>query len=98
MHVQAMANPNKSLVKVFVVRYDLADMPPSHRTFVRQRQVTREGRVTRHAIHVSFVTNSRGHVYLAGPIRALFTAGSNDEALDLECLHPGDPRFSPRTD
>lgn len=30
-------NPNKTVVKMFVVMYDLSDMPPSHRTFLRQR-------------------------------------------------------------
>lgn len=30
-------NPNKTVVKMFVVMYDLSDMPPNHRTFLRQR-------------------------------------------------------------
>jgi len=30
-------NPNKTVVKMFVVMYDLSDMPASHRTFLRQR-------------------------------------------------------------
>ncbi|XP_014680158.1 PREDICTED: protein FAM214A-like, partial [Priapulus caudatus] len=30
-------NPNKTVVKMFVVMYDLADMPPNCQTFVRQR-------------------------------------------------------------
>ena len=30
-------NPNNSVIKMFVVMYDLSDMPPGHRTFLRQR-------------------------------------------------------------
>ncbi|XP_009292055.2 atos homolog protein A isoform X3 [Danio rerio] len=30
-------NPNKTVVKMFVVMYDLRDMPASHQTFLRQR-------------------------------------------------------------
>jgi len=30
-------NPNNTVVKMFVVMYDLSDMPPNHRTFLRQR-------------------------------------------------------------
>ncbi|CAL1548288.1 unnamed protein product, partial [Lymnaea stagnalis] len=32
-------NPNKTVVKMFVVRYDLSDMPASSQTFIRQRTV-----------------------------------------------------------
>ncbi|XP_063305134.1 atos homolog protein A [Pelobates fuscus] len=30
-------NPNKTVVKMFVVKYDLQDMPANHQTFLRQR-------------------------------------------------------------
>ena len=30
-------NPHGTVVKMFVVMYDLSDMPPNSRTFVRQR-------------------------------------------------------------
>ena len=30
-------NPNRTVVKMFVVMYDLSDMPANHRTFIRQR-------------------------------------------------------------
>lgn len=30
-------NPNKTVVKMFVVIYDLRDMPANHQTFLRQR-------------------------------------------------------------
>ena len=90
-------NPNQSLIKVFVVKYDLNAMPAGHRTFVRQRYRSRETSVTRHAIHINFVTGSRGSLYLAGDIRVLFSPRCTDEALDMESLHPGEPRFAPAT-
>ncbi|KAG9569466.1 hypothetical protein KCU71_g4619, partial [Aureobasidium melanogenum] len=33
-------NPNKTAVKLFLVPYDLSDMPPSTKTFIRQRSYT----------------------------------------------------------
>lgn len=35
--LKTLFNPNGTVVKMFVVRYDLTDMPPNSRTFVRQR-------------------------------------------------------------
>ena len=34
---QTLFNPNKAVVKMFVVMYDLSDMPPNCQTFLRQR-------------------------------------------------------------
>lgn len=34
---QTLFNPNKTVVKVFVVMYNMADMPPNSTTFLRQR-------------------------------------------------------------
>jgi len=34
---QTLFNPNKTVVKMFVVVYDLSDMPPNCQTFLRQR-------------------------------------------------------------
>ena len=34
---QTLFNPNKTVVKMFVVVYDLREMPASHQTFLRQR-------------------------------------------------------------
>ena len=34
---QTLFNPNKTVVKMFVLTYDLSDMPPNCTTFLRQR-------------------------------------------------------------
>ncbi len=35
----ALLNPNGTAVYLFLILYDLSDMPPDHRTFIRQRIV-----------------------------------------------------------
>lgn len=37
-------NPNKTVVKMFVVKYDLQEMPPNHQTFLRQRTFSVPGK------------------------------------------------------
>ena len=37
LHLQTLFNPNKTVVKMFVVVYDLREMPAGHQTFLRQR-------------------------------------------------------------
>ncbi|XP_056428307.1 atos homolog protein A-like isoform X2 [Hyla sarda] len=37
-------NPNKTVVKMFVVKYDLQKMPPNHQTFLRQRTFSVPGK------------------------------------------------------
>lgn len=37
MMFQTLFNPNKTVVKMFVVMYDLREMPAGHQTFLRQR-------------------------------------------------------------
>ena len=39
VRVQTLFNPNKTVVKMFVVMYDLEDMPPNSQTVIRQRTV-----------------------------------------------------------
>ena len=39
MCLQTLFNPNKTVVKMFVVMYDLGDMPSNSQTVIRQRTV-----------------------------------------------------------
>lgn len=34
---QTLFNPNTTVMKMFVVKYDMSDMPPNHQTVLRQR-------------------------------------------------------------
>lgn len=68
---QTLFNPNKTVVKMFVVMYDLRAMPAGHQTFLRQRtfsvpvrrdtnnQTSRKplghGRTLRYLVHLRWV-------------------------------------------
>ena len=38
---QTLFNPNKTVVKIFVVTFDFSDMPPNSQTFLRQKTLSR---------------------------------------------------------
>nr|XP_045016515.1 protein FAM214A isoform X2 [Jaculus jaculus] len=85
-------NPNKTVVKMFVVIYDLRDMPANHQTFLRQRtfsvpvkQVKRSihkenihhtERLLRYLIHLRFQSSKSGKIYLHRDVRLLFSRKS----------------------
>lgn len=85
-------NPNKTVVKMFVVMYDLREMPAGHQTFLRQRTfsvpVKREvngqsnkkplgqGRTLRYLVHLRFQSSKSGKIYLHRDIRLLFSRKS----------------------
>lgn len=80
-------NPNKKVVKMFVVLYDLEDMPARSQTFLRQRTVyAPTGRSVggsgsdapplpthlRYLIHMRFATSKSGKLYLHTDLRLIF--------------------------
>ncbi|XP_034435645.1 protein FAM214A [Hippoglossus hippoglossus] len=85
-------NPNKTVVKMFVVMYDLRAMPAGHQTFLRQRtfsvpvrrdpnnQTSRkplgQGRTLRYLVHLRFQSSKSGKIYLHRDIRLLFSRKS----------------------
>ncbi|XP_068196042.1 atos homolog protein A isoform X2 [Antennarius striatus] len=85
-------NPNKTVVKMFVVMYNLQAMPAGHQTFLRQRTfsvpVRRDtnnqnnrkplshGRTLRYLIHLRFQSSKSGKIYLHRDIRLLFSRKS----------------------
>uniref|UniRef100_A0A3Q3VPG7 Atos homolog protein A n=1 Tax=Mola mola TaxID=94237 RepID=A0A3Q3VPG7_MOLML len=85
-------NPNKTVVKMFVVMYDLRAMPAGHQTFLRQRTfsvpVRRDtnnqnnrkplshGRTLRYLVHLRFQSSKSGKIYLHRDIRLLFSRKS----------------------
>jgi hypothetical protein len=38
---QTLLNPNKTVVKIYFVKYDFSDMPPNSHTFLRQKTLSR---------------------------------------------------------
>jgi hypothetical protein len=80
-------NPLGTVVKMFVVMYDLSDMPPNSQTFLRQRTLYMpsddaaaaaiagglEGqqRWLRYLIHLRFASSRSGKIYLHTDIRMI---------------------------
>jgi len=74
-------NPNGTVVKMFVVRYDLSDMPPNSRTFLRQRTLFMPNDASendpesrkwlRYLIHLRFQSSKSGRIRLHTDLRVL---------------------------
>ncbi|XP_060522005.1 atos homolog protein A [Cylas formicarius] len=75
-------NPLGTVVKMFVVMYDLSDMPPNSQTFIRQRTLfmpTGSGGHTpawepkwlRYLIHLRFMSSKSGKIYLHSDVRMI---------------------------
>ena len=61
----ALLNPNGTAIHLFLILYDLSDMPPDHRTFIRQRIVLMPEN-TGDGIKNEHVSSSKGNLrYLA---------------------------------
>lgn len=105
-------NPNKTVVKMFVVRYDLSDMPPNCQTFARQRIFYMPSDVDinddcdkdlRYLMHIRFLTSKSGKVYLHTDIRMIFARHTPDLESSFGTFElrsftevPTNPRFSPK--
>ncbi|XP_059177985.1 uncharacterized protein LOC131957268 [Physella acuta] len=103
-------NPNKTVVKMFVVMYDLSDMPASSQTFIRQRTVyspTDENSSApsflRYLIHLRCASSRSGKVYLHTDIRLIFArhkldidAKSVPYELKSYTEGPRNPKYSPK--
>ncbi|XP_029641634.1 protein FAM214A isoform X1 [Octopus sinensis] len=72
-------NPNKTVVKMFVVMYDLQDMPSNSQTFMRQRTMympadptSDEHSYLRYLIHLRISSSKSGKLYLHTDVRLIF--------------------------
>lgn len=95
-----IVNPSKTPVKTFLIKYDLSDMPPSTKTFLRQTTVTtghqsqhhahsshNPSSILRFAIHLRFISHpnpKKRKFYLYRNIRVVFAPRMPD---DMESLH-----------
>ncbi|XP_011154149.1 uncharacterized protein LOC105191998 [Harpegnathos saltator] len=100
-----LLNPLGTVVKMFVVLYDLSDMPSRSHTFLRQR--TLRDKTLRYLVHLRFMSSKSGRIYLHTDIRMIICRKSDvDTASDFgseppkelrSYIHgPTNPKFSPR--
>lgn len=101
--VQVMIkNPNKTVVKVFLVPYDFTDMPSGTKTFLRQKYystgagmgpvsstVSSNSGTLRYAIHLQFCCPAPGYVYLYRSIRVVFANRVPDGKESLRVVLEG---------
>ncbi|XP_073964757.1 atos homolog atossa isoform X1 [Choristoneura fumiferana] len=91
----SLFNPHGTLVKMFVVLYDLTTMPPMARTFLRQRTLYMPAGAAapaphhvhkwlRYLIHLRFMTSKSGKLYLHTDIRILVSRKAD---LDTATAH-----------
>ncbi|XP_028157008.1 protein FAM214A isoform X1 [Ostrinia furnacalis] len=90
----SLFNPHGTLVKMFVVLYDLTAMPPAARTFLRQRTLYMPAgadpparyahKWLRYLIHLRFMTSKSGKLYLHTDIRIIVSRKAD---LDTATAH-----------
>ncbi|XP_037081883.1 protein FAM214A-like [Pollicipes pollicipes] len=89
-------NPHGTVVKMFVVIYDLSAMPPGSQTFLRQRTLYMpvgespenpdSQKWLRYLIHLRFATGRSGRVYVHTDLRMIIFRKSD---MDAAALHTG---------
>ncbi|KAK9239660.1 hypothetical protein V1525DRAFT_397246 [Lipomyces kononenkoae] len=72
-----ISNPHRTAIKLFLVPYDLRDMPVGSRTFLRQKTVVMEEGSSskgslRQAVHLHVVCPAEGKYYLFKTVRVVF--------------------------
>jgi len=88
-------NPLGTVVKMFVVMYDLTDMPPNSQTFLRQRTLYMPANQSdnhpdaqkwlRYLIHLRVASSKSGKIYLHTDVRMIiFRKSDLDTATDHE--------------
>ncbi|KAJ3637121.1 hypothetical protein MTP99_000604 [Tenebrio molitor] len=98
-------NPLGTVVKMFVIMYDLSDMPPNSQTFIRQRTLymptnCKEEDVEwgpkwlRYLIHLRFISSKSGKVYLHSDIRMIIFRKSD---MDTATAHDIDMSYELRS-
>ncbi|GFT73069.1 protein FAM214A [Nephila pilipes] len=91
-------NPHDTVVKMFVVRYDLSDMPINCQTFLRQRTLYMPSDASdndpdaqkwlRYLIHLRFMSSKSGRIYLHTDIRLIIFRKSDLDAATVHGQRP----------
>ncbi|KAI9316346.1 hypothetical protein BX666DRAFT_1949622 [Dichotomocladium elegans] len=81
-------NPNKTAVKLFLIPYDVREMPPGSKTFLRQKSYAAGS--LRYAIHLHMCRTEKNRVYLFKSFRVVFANRISDsrETLKVSCDGP----------
>jgi len=97
-----LSNPNQTVVKMFVVLYDLKDMPPRSRTFLRQRILYMPigssdkdpdaQKWLRYLIHLRFASSKSGKIYLHSDMRIVIFRKSDADTATGHGLAPHELR------
>jgi hypothetical protein len=79
-------NAHRSIVKVFLVRYDISEMPIESRSLIRHKQhYPADGirpKSLRYALQLPVVCCGKGRHYLSGALRVVFSGVKDSEHLD----------------
>lgn len=85
-------NPHGTVVKVFIVNYDLSHMPPMCHTFVRQRTFYMPASATekdpsrkflRYIIHLRFASSKSGKIFLHKDFKVIIINKSDVDAASI---------------
>ncbi|KAI7872888.1 hypothetical protein BDF14DRAFT_1749685 [Spinellus fusiger] len=87
-------NPNKTPVKLFLIPYDVTDMPRNTKTFLRQKSYAQDNHL-KYCVHVHLCRKEK-RVYLYKTVRVVFAHGLADwnEKLRVVCEGPT-PVYAP---
>lgn len=67
-----VSNPQKTCVHLFLVPYDLRDMPAKSKTFIRQKVYSTDPRRLIRAVHIPVCCPRKSRIYIHSDIRLVF--------------------------
>lgn len=95
---QALFNLHGSVIRVFIVPYNLSDMPPNSQTFLRQRTLfipmnsaekeMHSSKWLRYLIHLKFVSSKSGRIFLHKDMKVLILQKCDLEAAAMTTDQP----------
>jgi hypothetical protein len=101
-------NPKCTAIKVFLIPYDLKDMPPNTKTFIRQKSYCIQKNPNGHchedrlrfAIHLNFRMTEKKHLLLTSGPRVVFSPRplEHDQSLKIVYQGPTHPKYIPLSD